>query len=131
PGRPSRHAAIKALVIRMAQENSTWGYDRIVGALANLGHRISDQTIGNILKRHGIVPTQSVAKAHCDERCSSSSSIIIASGTIRERETRYCFLRPRRKRLAEVSAAGTVSAACCDITAGPLEYVDPTGSPGF
>jgi len=35
----------------MAQENRSWGYDRIVGALANLGYTISDQTVGNILKR--------------------------------------------------------------------------------
>jgi hypothetical protein len=40
----------------MVQENSSWGYDRIVGALANLGHHLSDQTIGNILKRHGMAP---------------------------------------------------------------------------
>jgi putative transposase len=32
------------------------GYDRIVGALANLGHRLSDQTVGNILGRHCISP---------------------------------------------------------------------------
>jgi hypothetical protein len=32
------------------------GYDRIAGALANLGHHVSDQTIGNILKQHGISP---------------------------------------------------------------------------
>ena len=30
-----------------------WGYDRIVGALANLGHAVSDQTVGNILRRYG------------------------------------------------------------------------------
>ena len=41
---------------RMAKENPTWGYDRIQGALANLGHRISDQTVGNILEAHGIQP---------------------------------------------------------------------------
>jgi putative transposase len=40
----------------MARENSGWGYDRIVGALANLGHRLSDQTVKNILRRHGIAP---------------------------------------------------------------------------
>jgi len=37
----------------MAKENSDWGYDRIVGAMANLGYRLSDQTVGNILQRHG------------------------------------------------------------------------------
>jgi putative transposase len=40
----------------MARENSSWGYDRIQGTLANLGHEISDQTVGNILKDHGIQP---------------------------------------------------------------------------
>jgi putative transposase len=56
PGRPAIDQAIEALVVRMARENRSWGYDRIVGALANLGHTISDQTVGNILKRHGIAP---------------------------------------------------------------------------
>ena len=40
----------------MADENRSWGYDRIVGALANLGHEISDQTVGNVLRRHGLPP---------------------------------------------------------------------------
>jgi hypothetical protein len=40
----------------MAKENRSWGYDRIVGALANLGYHISDQTVGNVLRRHGIPP---------------------------------------------------------------------------
>jgi hypothetical protein len=44
------------LVVSLAQENRRWGYDCIVGALANLGYTISDQTVGNILKRHGIPP---------------------------------------------------------------------------
>jgi hypothetical protein len=41
-------------VVRLAQENRSWGYNRIVGALKRLGCTISDQTVGNILKRHGI-----------------------------------------------------------------------------
>jgi putative transposase len=53
-GRPRIDQELEALVVRMAQENRSWGYDRIVGALANLGFTISDQTVGNILKRHGI-----------------------------------------------------------------------------
>ena len=55
-GRPKIDQELEALVVRMAQENRSWGYDRIVGALANLGYTISDQTAGNILKRHGIPP---------------------------------------------------------------------------
>ena len=55
-GRPRVDQAVEALIVRMAQENPGWGYDRIVGALSNLGHAVSDQTVGNILKRHGIAP---------------------------------------------------------------------------
>jgi putative transposase len=40
----------------MVEENRSWGYDRIVGALANLGHEVSDQTVGNVLRRHGMPP---------------------------------------------------------------------------
>lgn len=56
PGRPGTDEETVALVLRLARENPTWGYNRIQGALANLGHEISDQTVGNILKRHGIEP---------------------------------------------------------------------------
>jgi hypothetical protein len=57
PGRPPVSAEVEDLVVRMAPENFGWGYDRIVGALANLGHHVSDQTVGNILRRHGIAPS--------------------------------------------------------------------------
>jgi transposase InsO family protein len=56
PGRPKIAPELEALIVRMARENRSWGYDRIVGALANLGYTVSDQTVGNILKRHGIPP---------------------------------------------------------------------------
>lgn len=56
PGRPPVDREIMQLVVRMARENSGWGYDRIVGALANLGHQLSSQTVKNILRRHGIAP---------------------------------------------------------------------------
>ena len=56
PGRPTVPPEVEALVVKMARENTGWGYDRIVGALANLGHGLSDQTVGNILRRHGIAP---------------------------------------------------------------------------
>src|SRR5215468_3849669 len=55
-GRPRIGKEIEDMVVRMARENRSWGYDRIAGALVNLGYRISDQTVGNILKRHGVPP---------------------------------------------------------------------------
>src|SRR5215813_6060445 len=50
PGRPATAAEIAALVTRMAEENRSWGYRRIQGALANLGHMLAFKTIANILK---------------------------------------------------------------------------------
>ena len=55
-GRPRLNEEIEGLIVRMARENPTWGYERIVGAMANLGYKVSDQTVGNILKRHDIPP---------------------------------------------------------------------------
>ena len=56
PGGPRVTSELEALILKMARENSGWGYDRIIGAQANLGHRVSDQTVGNDLRRHRIDP---------------------------------------------------------------------------
>jgi putative transposase len=56
PGRPRTKDEIRQLVVRMATENRDWGYRRIQGALANLGHEIARGTIANILKEHGLEP---------------------------------------------------------------------------
>jgi putative transposase len=55
-GRPRVDEEIEQLVIRMAEENPTWGYRRIQGALANLGHQTDKITVRNILRRHHIDP---------------------------------------------------------------------------
>lgn len=55
-GRPPIDDDIEQVMVRMARENPSWGYDRIAGALANLGYKVSDQTVGNVLRRHGIPP---------------------------------------------------------------------------
>lgn len=47
---------IADLIRRMALENRSWGYTRIRGALANLGHQVGRATIANILREHGIEP---------------------------------------------------------------------------
>jgi transposase InsO family protein len=50
-------AQIRQLVVRMAEENPTWGYTRIEGALKNVGHQVGRSTIARILKAHGLPPT--------------------------------------------------------------------------
>jgi putative transposase len=57
--RPGHHgvlAEIRRLVLRMADENPTWGYTRIQGALKNVGHRVGRSTIARILKANGLPP---------------------------------------------------------------------------
>ena len=49
-------AEVEKLVVRMAEENRDWGYRRIQGALANLGHVLAHNTIAKILKQQGIEP---------------------------------------------------------------------------
>src|SRR5215467_2790001 len=56
PGRPPTIAEIRRLVVRMATENRDWGYTRIQGALANLGHDVGRGTIATILQQRGIGP---------------------------------------------------------------------------
>ena len=54
--RPGVINEIRKLIVEMAQQNRSWGYTRIQGALSNLGHTVSRGTIANTLKRHGIEP---------------------------------------------------------------------------
>jgi hypothetical protein len=56
PGRPRVMRTIVDLVLRMALDNPSWGYTRIRGALANLGHQVGRSTIANILKENGLEP---------------------------------------------------------------------------
>jgi len=53
-GRPPTKTEIEDPVIRLARDNPVWGYDRIAGAIHNLWHHISDQTVGNTLQRNGL-----------------------------------------------------------------------------
>ena len=56
PGRPRTRDEIARLVVRMATENRDWGYQRIQGAVANLGDEVGHSTIANLLKEHGLEP---------------------------------------------------------------------------
>jgi transposase InsO family protein len=56
PGRPPIRPTIRALVLRLAAENPTWGYRRIAGEIAGLGRKIAPATVWAILKKAGFDP---------------------------------------------------------------------------
>jgi putative transposase len=55
-GRPPLAAEVEALILRMARENSRWGYKRIQGELCKLGYRVGRSTIRDLLKRAQVPP---------------------------------------------------------------------------
>src|SRR5690348_8404583 len=54
--RPIPRSELRQLILRLAGENSRWGYRRIQGELLKLGHRCSHLTVRRVLRRHGIPP---------------------------------------------------------------------------
>ena len=72
-GRPGLMKAIRELIVRMATENSGWGYLRIRGELKKVGHRVAKTTIATTLKNNGIAPSpdrpttwKAFLKSHAD-----------------------------------------------------------------
>jgi putative transposase len=55
-GRPRTVRSIRALVLRLARENPTWGYRRLHGELLVLGVKVAASTVWEILKDAGIPP---------------------------------------------------------------------------
>jgi transposase InsO family protein len=56
PGRPPIERAVRELILRLARENSHWGYARIVGELRKLGITVSATLVRNVLARAGLSP---------------------------------------------------------------------------
>ena len=56
PGRPATVRSIRALVVRLARDNPSWGYRRIHGELATLAITVAPSTVWEILPTHGIHP---------------------------------------------------------------------------
>ena len=77
-GRPAIRRNIKALVLRLARENTDWGYRRIHGELAGLGVKVAASTVWEILKNAGIHPAPRRAGATWPQFLRSQAEAILA-----------------------------------------------------
>ena len=102
PGRPRTQHTIVELIVGIALENPSWGYTRIQGALANVGHEVGRGTIANILREQGLEPApergkrtrwSTFLKAHW-ECVAATDFFTVEVCTLRGLVTHYvlCFL---------------------------------------
>ena len=78
PGRPAIPAGLRALIVRLATENPTWGYRRIHGELAGLGYQIGASTVWTILHTAGIDPAPRRAGPSWTEFLQAQAHAILA-----------------------------------------------------
>jgi putative transposase len=78
PGRPAIPTGLRALVLRLATENPTWGYRRIHGELAGLGYQIGASTIWTILHTAGLDPSTRRAGPSWTELLRAQADAILA-----------------------------------------------------
>jgi putative transposase len=55
-GRPRKAGDTEAVIVRLAEENNSWGYKRISGELRKLGHKACPSYVREVLRRHGLPP---------------------------------------------------------------------------
>jgi hypothetical protein len=68
---------VKELCLKFADENPSWGYGRIHGALANLGYEVCDTTVGNILRAAGIPPSEERMKKSTWTKRESAKMLLV------------------------------------------------------
>jgi len=108
---------IRELVVRMAEENPSWGYARIQGALKHLGHRVARSTIAKVLKEHGIRPSPerpmswaTFVRAHATAIAAAdlfTSEVWTARGLVRYYTLFVIDIAPRRVVIAGTTANPT------------------------
>ncbi|HAV14336.1 MAG TPA: hypothetical protein DCX06_12715 [Opitutae bacterium] len=113
--RQEEMALIKELCVKFAEENLTWGYERIQGALANLGYTISESTVGNIIRAAGVEPSpermkesnwKQFVRSHMDAICVAdflTTEVWTMSGLVRYHTLFVMNLAKRQVQIAQIS----------------------------
>ncbi|MFE2719549.1 integrase core domain-containing protein [Streptomyces mirabilis] len=78
PGRPRTVPSVRLLVLRLARENSNWGYRRIHGELLVLGVRVAASTVWEILQEAGIDPAPERATSTWADFLRSQADALLA-----------------------------------------------------
>ena len=79
PGRPCMPAECRQLILRLARENTQWGYMRIRGELLKLGYVVSATAIRNLLRRHGVPTSPRRSKLSWRQFLRAQASAIVAT----------------------------------------------------
>ena len=82
PGRPPTAVELRRLALRLAAENPTWGYRRIHGELARLGHRLAASTVWQILKSAGVDPAPARSEVTWSQFLRSQAAVACDFATI-------------------------------------------------
>ncbi|WP_313888343.1 helix-turn-helix domain-containing protein [Lentzea alba] len=97
PGRPRTVASVRRLVLRLADENSSWGYRRIHGELALFGVTIAPSTVWEILTAAGVDPAPHRATVTWAEFLRSQAEVVLAMDFVETVTlTRRTPVHPRR-----------------------------------
>ena len=92
PGRPCTSVELRRLIIDMATNNPTWGYRRITGELAGLGHRIGASTVWRILKQHRFDPAPQRTSLTWSQFLRSQAAVACDFATVDTALLRRCYL---------------------------------------
>ncbi|HSH79977.1 MAG TPA: integrase core domain-containing protein [Herpetosiphonaceae bacterium] len=118
-GRPPTSPELEALLLRLAQENPTWGYGKLEGELGKLGYVIARSTVRDVLKRQHIPPASERSKlgsswrtflAHYQEEVIACDFFIVETAWLKTLYVLFFIeLGSRRVHLAGCTAAPTTA----------------------
>ncbi|MBI2391094.1 MAG: hypothetical protein HYV09_15990 [Deltaproteobacteria bacterium] len=138
PGRPPTAVEIAHRLLAIARQNPSWGYTRLRGAMANLGHDLARNTIARILRENGLepaprrgktMPWRTFLKAHAGAIAAAdffSVEVLTRGGLVRYLVLFLIDLKSRRVHVAGISHSidgAFMARVARDLTAFPEDFL--------